>query len=92
MSSRKKYAYRKVKPTIVELEWVDACTVGGSEWLEKEDTMTAAKSKLPCMYTIGYIVFENDDQISLVSVIGPAESSQVHKIPKSMIINERRID
>jgi len=89
----KSYAYRKgKKPPIIEIHWVDAQTTGGSEWMDSEETKVVAKSKLPCMYSIGYLIHEDETQIAIVSMLGPNESSQVHKIPQSMIIMRRLID
>ena len=88
----KSYIYRKKKPPVVELHWVDAQTSGGSEWMEYDETKSVAKSKLPCMFAVGYLVHEDDTQVAIVSMLGPNESSQVHKIPKSMIIMRRSID
>jgi len=89
----KAYSYRKgTKPPIIELHWVDAQTTGGSEWMESEETKAVAKSKLPCMYSVGYLIHEDETQVAIVSMLGPSESSQVHKIPQSMIIMRRTLD
>lgn len=69
------------------IEWIDAQTTGGAEWLEKSEMMSAAKSKLPVMCTVGYVIHEDEYQYAVVSTLGPAEGSQVHKIPKCMVLN-----
>ena len=90
-SSRKKYQEVRKLPVIYEVKWVDATTTGGAEWMEKSEMLAAAKAKLPVMNTVGYLVYEDDYQYSLVSTLGPAESSQVHKIPKCMILSVEKL-
>jgi len=59
--------------------------------MEKSEMMAAAKAKLPIMNTVGYLVYEDDDQYAVVSTLGPSESSQVHKIPKCMVLSVERL-
>ena len=70
----------------MEITWVDAQTTGGAEWMDLTEMKSAAKTKLPVMNTIGYLVYEDDLQYALVATMGPGESSQVHKIPKCMVL------
>ena len=74
------------------LEWIDAQTTGGSEWRDPDETKQAAKAKLPVMNTVGYVIHEDEYQCALVACVGPAEYSQVHKIPKCMVIGVRELD
>tara|TARA_R100001015_G_C4630242_1_gene191732 strand:+ start:636 stop:869 length:234 start_codon:yes stop_codon:yes gene_type:complete len=74
------------------IEWIDAQTTGGSEWLDKDETRSAARAKLPVMNTVGYLVHEDDYQYAVVACVGPAEFSQVHKIPKCMVLGARELD
>ena len=89
-SSAKKYSEVKKLPDVIEIQWVDAQTTGGAEWMELSEMKSAAKSKLPVMNTVGYLVYEDDLQYALVATLGPAESSQVHKIPKCMILSVKQ--
>jgi len=41
---------------------------------------------LPMMLTVGFVLHNDDEQISLTSTIGPCETAQVNKIPKRMIV------
>lgn len=92
-SSAKSYLVRKgKKPDIIEVHWVDAQTSGGTEWLDNDEMKAAARAKLPCMYSVGYMIHEDENQIAIVSMLGPNESSQVHKIPKAMIVMQRIIN
>ena len=70
-----------------QIKWIDAQTTGGAEWMEHSEMTAAAKGKLPVMNTIGYVVHEDEVQYAVVSTLGPAESSQVHKIPKCMVLS-----
>ena len=85
-TSSAEYVTVKKLPDIILITWVDAQTTGGAEWLEKSEMNKAAKEKLPIMNTVGYLVYEDDKQYAVVSTLGPAESSQVHKIPKCMVV------
>jgi len=50
-----------------------------------DESNDIAKSPLPIMLTVGYVLWEDDDMISVVNTIGPDQSSQVNKIPKKMV-------
>lgn len=77
--------------TIIYLVWVDAQTIGGSEWMELSETKRYCKSKLPIMHTVGFLVHEDSDQYVVASTVGPAETSQIHKIPKCMVMKSERL-
>lgn len=85
-SSLKNVSYPDKIPRLVKVTWVDAMTIGGSEWLGKEEAKSSAKEPLPMMLTVGFVLHNDDEQISLTSTIGPGETAQVNKIPKRMII------
>ena len=73
-------------PKLVKVLWVDAMTIGGAEWLGKEEAKSSAKEPLPMMLTVGFVLHNDEEQISLTSTIGPGETAQVNKIPKRMVI------
>ena len=87
----KNVVYPTQIPRIVVVEWVDAMTIGGSGWLEKDEARTNAKEPLPIMVTVGFVLHEDKEQISLTSTIGPGETAQVNKIPKKMIETIREL-
>ena len=72
--------------------WVDALTIGGAGWMEKDEAKLSAKEKLPIMLTIGFILHEDEKQISLTSTIGPSETAQINKIPKQMVIKVEELN
>lgn len=76
-------------PKLVEILWVDAYTVGGAEWMEKEESSNIAKSALPYMITVGFILYQDRHQIAVTNTVGSDETAQVWKIPKRMIIRTR---
>jgi len=54
--------------------------------MEKDEAKSSAKDKLPIMLTVGFVLHDDDKQISLTSTIGPSETAQVNKIPKRMVM------
>jgi len=79
-------------PSIIHLSWVDAQTIGGAEWMDKNDAKKFGKSKLPIMNTVGFLIHEDDTQYVLASTVGPVETSQIHKIPKCMVTSKKKLD
>jgi len=86
---------------MIWIVWTDAITSSEAGWTTKEDAMLQAMAPLPIMYTIGYVLHNDEDQIALTDSVGDDEFGQVTKIPKSMIveygylrreINEETID
>ena len=73
-------------PKLVKVLWVDAMTIGGAAWLGNEEAKSSAKEPLPMMLTVGFVLHNDEEQISLTSTIGPGETAQVNKIPKRMVI------
>jgi hypothetical protein len=38
------------------------------------------------MLTVGFVLHNDEEQISLTSTVGPDETAQVNKIPKRMVV------
>ena len=70
---------------IAWVKWTDAITSAEPGWATREDAMTTASAPLPTMYTIGYILHNDKNHITLASTIGPKECSTTEKIPTSFI-------
>ena len=73
--------------TMVRVDWVDAPTSGGPGWVDAEDMQQWAFDKCVLVTTIGFVLNETDNSISLTDAIqhdGTAGGS-VHTIPKEMI-------
>ena len=81
----KNVVYPDKIPKLVRVWWIDAITIGGAEWLGKDEAKSSAKEPLPMMLTVGFVLHHDEEQISLTSTIGPGETAQVNKIPKRMV-------
>ena len=78
MAQRKQYA-------IVEVMWMDAEEHGEVGWNDIKDQLAHAKKPCPIMRTVGYLVHEGKEHISLLSTIGDKECSTLEKIPSAFI-------
>jgi len=82
------------KPTeydIVEVVWIDAEEHGDVGWNDLKEQLSHAKKPCPTMTSIGYLVYEGKDHISLLSTIGQKECSTLEKIPTGFIISITRL-
>ena len=70
---------------IVEVIWIDAEEFGDTGWNDMKEMLRYAKKPCPDMRSIGYLVYRDDDHISLLSTIGNKECSTVEKIPVAFI-------
>ena len=70
---------------IVEVIWIDAEEFGDTGWNDMKEMLRYAKKPCPDMRSIGYLVYKDDDHISLLSTIGNKECSTVEKIPVAFI-------
>lgn len=73
--------------TMVRIDWVDAQTSGGPGWVDAEDMQQWAYDKCVFVTTIGFVLNEGDNAISLTDAIQHDGSAggAVHTIPKEMI-------
>ena len=72
---------------IVEVCWIDAEEYGEVGWNDLKSQLAYAKKPCPTMRTIGYMVYEGEDHLSLLSTIGDKECSTVEKIPRAFVKN-----
>ena len=72
---------------MIHIVWTDAVTSSEAGWTTKEEAMATATSSPPKMETIGFVLHENKEWISLTDSVGGDEFGQITKIPKSMIID-----
>lgn len=80
MSKQKNYK-------IVEVVWMDAEEKGEIGWNDLKEQLAYAKKPCPTMRTVGYLVYNGTDHISLLSSIGDKECSSIEKIPSAFILN-----
>ena len=70
---------------MVQVVWIDAEEFGDTGWNDMKEMLRYAKKPCPDMRSIGYLVYRDDDHISLLSTIGNKECSTVEKIPVAFI-------
>tara|TARA_R100000458_G_C8057126_1_gene101724 strand:- start:19 stop:318 length:300 start_codon:yes stop_codon:yes gene_type:complete len=80
-----------IEYSMVMVIWEDAITSAEPGWTTKEDALTLAEADLPCMTSIGFVLFENNDWISITDSVGEDEFGQVTKIPKSLCLSIVRL-
>ena len=76
---------------IVEITWVDAEEHGIVGWNDLEETKEYAKSAPPIIRSVGYVIFENSEHISIVSSIGPDICGTMEKIPIAFVKDIREL-
>ena len=87
-SSKRKPKKKLSEPSefqLAECVWEDAEEIGDIGWNDLEELLEAAEEPCPTMHTVGYVIYEGDSHISIVSTIGPEECSRIEKIPRSFI-------
>ena len=84
-------AKKPIEYDIVEVLWIDAEENGDVGWNDIKEQLRYAKKPCPTMSTIGYLVYEGKDHISLLSTIGDKECSTLEKIPKGFIVSMNRL-
>ena len=80
------------KYPIVEVVWIDAEEKGEIGWNDLKSQLRAAKKPCPEMHTVGYEVYRGKDHISVLSTIGPSESSTLEKIPLGFIKSIKELE
>ena len=80
-------AKKPITYDIVEVVWIDAEEHGDVGWNDLKEQLTHAKKPCPTMTTVGYLVYDGKDHISLLSTIGNKECSTLEKIPKGFIVS-----
>jgi hypothetical protein len=78
-------------PKFILVEWRDAETRGGPEWVPLEDLYEYSTQPPPLMTTIGCLLYETEDFISVTDTLGPEETGAINIIPKGMIISIRQL-
>jgi len=76
---------QSVDYSVVKVEWLDAEENGDVGWNDLKKQLAHAKKPCPLMKSVGFLVFEGEEHIAILSTIGPDEASTLEKIPKSFI-------
>ena len=74
---------------LAEVIWYDAEEEGEPGWNDFKKMQAYAKKACPLMRSIGYVVYESDSHISMVSTLAEDQSvcSTCEKIPKGMVVS-----
>jgi len=80
-----KFQVKKNEYPLVEVTWQDAEEFGEVGWNSIKTQLSYAKKPCPVMSSVGYLVYDGKEHISLLSTIGEKECSSLEKIPKSFI-------
>jgi hypothetical protein len=73
------------KTRIVEIVWDDAVSVGGSDW---EDENSVSLKAAPSV-SIGYLVAESDEAITVVALANDTHYAHGITIPQGMVVEIR---
>jgi len=76
----------KNKFPVIKVTWFDAEEIGEVGWNSLIDQKKAAKKRPPLMESVGFLIHDCSTHLSLLSTIGPNESSTLEKIPKGVIM------
>lgn len=77
-------SHKKVK--IVEVLWRDAVSVSGDDWAEPEEADAQRPAKT---LSVGYLWADEDDYVTLVSLVNDAHIGYGITIPRGMIVEIR---
>tara|TARA_Y100000004_G_C8609429_1_gene284060 strand:- start:22 stop:318 length:297 start_codon:yes stop_codon:yes gene_type:complete len=80
-------AKKSIEYDIVEVVWIDAEEQGDVGWNDLKEQLRYAKKPCPTMTTVGYLVYDGKEHISLLSTIGDKECSTLEKIPKGFVVS-----
>lgn len=78
---------RKTGVRVVEIEWIDAVAVGGDDWTDESDLDIYGMPSL----SIGYVINENDEAITIVALANLSHYGHGITIPKGCIVAVRNI-
>lgn len=78
--------YDKLK--IIEVIWVDAQEFGTVGWNDIEEVLAESLKPCPIMHSVGFLLRDHKNFVSLLSTVGPSECSSMEKIPRVWIKRE----
>tara|TARA_R100001594_G_scaffold22242_2_gene43030 strand:+ start:5252 stop:5515 length:264 start_codon:yes stop_codon:yes gene_type:complete len=76
---------------VAVVKWLDIEDCTSSEWVSQRDAKRDAKKPFAELRSVGFVVYEDEDRICLVSTWGP-DTSGVLKIPKGVCQSIDRVD
>lgn len=77
---------------LVVIGWSDHQSNGGPGWETIESQLEWANETPPIVYTVGWIIFENEMQIVLVdTLLDETETGSAHKILKKNVVMRKEL-
>ena len=76
---------------IVEVVWVDAEELGDTGWNNLKSQLRDAKKPCPVMKSVGYLVYQSEKQVSILSTMGKDLASTLEKIPTGFIVEINKL-
>jgi hypothetical protein len=70
---------------MVKVTWVDAEEVGETGWNNLKAQLRSASKPCPTMQSVGFLVYQDEHHISLISSLGPDICGTVEKIPMGFV-------
>jgi len=76
---------KKKKYDIVRVTWTDAEELGESGWNNLKVQLKSARRPCPTIVTVGFLVYQDDTHVSVISSLGPDICGTVEKIPMGFV-------
>ena len=76
---------------LVEVVWVDAEELGDTGWNNLKSQIRDAKKPCPKMKSVGYLVYQDEKHVSLLSTVGKDLASTLEKIPSGFVIEINKL-
>ncbi len=70
---------------IVRVTWTDAEELGETGWNNLKGQLKSARRPCPTIVTVGFLVYQDDTHVSVISSLGPDICGTVEKIPMSFV-------
>jgi hypothetical protein len=77
---------------IVEVVWVDAEELGDTGWNNLKSQLRDAKKPCPVMRSVGYLVYQSEKHVSILSTMGKDLASTLEKIPTGFIVEINKLE
>ena len=70
---------------IVRVTWTDAEELGETGWNNLKGQLKSARRPCPTIVTVGFLVYQDDTHVSVISSLGPDICGTVEKIPMGFV-------
>lgn len=68
---------------VAMVEWIDIEDCTSPAWVPRREAKRDAKTRFKPLFSVGYVIYEDDERICLASTWGP-DTSGVLKLPKGI--------